>query len=268
MATIEKIHGDPPFYRSPLGPMVLGEAPIYRHSNSTLHWVDPLKDIPELHILKVDPQSGDAIGTARVLQLEESVSVQYFRKGIGGSYICAYYAGVAFMDEETVKLEILNEIIPLEERGSRRFNDGGVDAKGRFWLAEIDKTACAFGLGKLPECYGAPKGRLWRRLLVDYAGTGGEPDGMVVDSDGNLWIAVYGSNRVMVFNPSGKQIKELIFSAQRLTCPTWGGENNKILFITSARDGCGVDGKPDEGGNMFRYIKEGTKGKAENEFAR
>lgn len=119
--------------------MTLGEAPIYRSSDSTLHWVDCLKVHPELHILKIDPGSGDPIGAARVVVLEDSVSVAYFRRDVPGSYICAYYGGVAFMDERTGKLEIVKEIIPQAERGSRRFNDGGVDAKGRFWLAEIDK---------------------------------------------------------------------------------------------------------------------------------
>ena len=119
--------------------MVLGEAPIYRASDSTLHWVDALKKPSELHILKVDPESGDPIGDARVLILEDSVSVHYFRKDVKRSYICAYYGGVAFMDEETGKLEVLKEIIPPSMREERRCNDGGVDAKGRFWLVEIDK---------------------------------------------------------------------------------------------------------------------------------
>lgn len=140
----ETIQGGKAWYKPPIGPMVLGEAPIYRASDSTLHWVDALKVPPELHILKVDPESGDPIGDARVLILENSVSVHYFRKGVKGSYICAYYGGVAFMDEETGKLEVLKEIIPREMRGERRFNDGGVDAKGRFWLAEIDKKVCCF----------------------------------------------------------------------------------------------------------------------------
>ena len=48
------------------------------------------------------------------------------------------------MDEETGKLQIVKEIIPQSERLERRFNDGGVDAKGRFWLAEIDKKVCTF----------------------------------------------------------------------------------------------------------------------------
>ena len=119
--------------------MVLGEAPIYRSSDSTLHWLDVLKEPSELHILKIDPESGDPIGSARVRILEDSVSVVCFRQNVKGGYICAYYGGVAFLDEVTGKLEVVKEIIPPEERGNKRFNDGGVDAKGRFWLAEIDK---------------------------------------------------------------------------------------------------------------------------------
>jgi sugar lactone lactonase YvrE len=139
-ASIETIVGGKAWYKCAAGPMVLGEAPIYRASDSTLHWVDALKEPAELHILKVNPESGDAIGDARVLVLEDSVSVHFFRKDVQGSYICAYYSGVAFMDEQTGKLEVLKEIIPTSQRSERRFNDGGVDAKGRFWLAEIDKT--------------------------------------------------------------------------------------------------------------------------------
>lgn len=143
--------------------MILGEAPIYRASDSTLHWVDCLADPCELYILKVDPETGDAIpDSLRVLELEDSVTVQFFRKNKPGSYIAAYYQGVCFLDEATGKMEIVKEIIPTNKRDELRFNDGGIDAKGRFWLAEIDKVAMAFGPNQLPASYGRPKGKLWR----------------------------------------------------------------------------------------------------------
>lgn len=142
--------------------MDLGEGPIYRASDSTLHWVDCLAQPPELHILHVDPVSGDAIDKSRIVKLEDSVTVMFFRKDVPGSYICAYYQGVAFMDEKTGKLEVLKEIIPTDQRAELRFNDGGVDAKGRFWLAEIDLKAMPYGANKLPESYGKAKGKLWR----------------------------------------------------------------------------------------------------------
>ncbi|TVY86977.1 hypothetical protein LAWI1_G004723 [Lachnellula willkommii] len=142
-----------PFYKNPiLGPMVLGEAPLFRCSSAnntnTLHWVDPLKTPSELHILHLNPDSSLPAGDAKTLILEDSVSVMCFRKGRTGSYICAYYQGIAFLDEETGKLDVVREIISESERGGMRLNDvenqgdgyiGAVDAKGRFWVAEIDK---------------------------------------------------------------------------------------------------------------------------------
>lgn len=158
---LETIQGGGPWYKCD-PPMNLGEAPIYRACDSTLHWVDCLCEPAELYILRVDPVTGDAIGKARILKLQDSVTVMFFRKDLPGSYICAYYQGVAFMDETTGKLEVVKEIIPTNRRDELRFNDGAVDAKGRFWLAEIDKKAMAYGPNKLPESYGQPKGRLWR----------------------------------------------------------------------------------------------------------
>lgn len=161
-AEVDVVDGGKPFYYCKDGPMVLGEGPIYRASDSTLHWNDCLKEPAELHILKIDPDTGDPVGDARVLVLEDSVTVQFFRKNKPGSYIGAYYQGVCFIDEATGKMEVVKEIIPTNKRDEFRFNDGGVDAKGRFWLAEIDKKAMAYGVNKLPASYGEPKGKLWR----------------------------------------------------------------------------------------------------------
>ena len=158
---LESIDGGKPWYYCS-EPMVLGEGPIYRASDSTLHWVDCLSEPPKLFILRVDSQTGDAIGGARVLPLDDSVTVAFFRKNRPGSYIAAYYQGVCFLDEATGKLEVVKEIIPTDQRDELRFNDGGIDAKGRFWLAEIDKRAMAFGPNQLPTSYGTPRGRLWR----------------------------------------------------------------------------------------------------------
>lgn len=116
--------------------MNLGEAPIYQTSDATLHWVDCLREPPELQIVQVDLETGDTKGETRVMPLENNVTVAFFRKNKPGSYICAYFQGVALMDEATGKLEVVKEIIPTRDRGIWRFNDGGVDPKGRFWLAE------------------------------------------------------------------------------------------------------------------------------------
>ncbi|KAK2785269.1 hypothetical protein FQN53_007845 [Emmonsiellopsis sp. PD_33] len=315
------IDGGAPFYKCD-PPMVLGEAPIYRASDSTLHWVDCLQDPAELHILEVDPDTGAAKGRARIVKLEDSVTVAFFRQGKPGSYIAAYYQGVCFLDEATGKFEVVKEIIPTAQRDELRFNDGGVDAKGRFWLAEIDKKAMAYGPNKLPASYGEPRGRLWRydpdgslhemekgiicgnglawspdnktmyfndsvamivyaydfdlesgnisnrRILIDRRSTYGEPDGMVVDTDGNLWIAVFDSDRVMVFSPEGKHLKDIIFTARNMACTTWGGRNWDIIFVATGKDRNPEPRQVDDGGHMFLYKPAaGIKGQPKFEFA-
>lgn len=158
----EPLTTGPPIYRPPKGRMVLGEGPIYRATDSTLHWFDCLSSPPELYILPVDPETGTPTGPARIHQLDDSISVAAFRKHKPGSYIAAYYQGICFLDEESGKFEVVKEIIPTHERDQRRFNDGAVDAKGRFWAAEVDVKATLFPAGRLPVEYGMPRGRLWR----------------------------------------------------------------------------------------------------------
>ncbi|WWC64378.1 uncharacterized protein I303_106988 [Kwoniella dejecticola CBS 10117] len=289
-------------------PMVLGEAPLYREEDKTLHYVDCLKEPAELHILQLDNQ-GEATGQPKIYQLEESVTVHFFREN-QPDYICAYFAGVAFMKEDEqgqMKLEILKEIIPQNERSIRRFNDGGVDCQGRFWLAEIDRKALSLGMGRLPADYGEPLGRLWRydpdgslhlmekglvcgnglawspdnmtmylndsaaglvfaydfdiptgnlsnkRLFIDRRDLGGEPDGMVVSVDGNLWIAMWASSRVMVYDSKGKHLKDIKFSARNMACTSWGGPNYDTLYIASAMDKRPNKRSDDDGGHLFKY---------------
>ncbi len=72
---------------------------------------------------------------------------------------------------------------------------------------------------------------------------------------------------LVVFDPTGKQLREIMFPGKKLTCPAWGGKNNDILFVTSAKDVSDTAKDTDQGGSIFRYkVTAGTKGKPENEF--
>lgn len=139
-------------------PTALGEAPVYRPADRTLHFVDFEAEPPQFYVLQLDGE-GNALGPPHSTTLSDSVSVACFREGKPG-YICAYYQGVAFMGEDG-SLEILKEIIPAEQRDVLRMNDGAVDVGGRFWMTEIDIAALGLGTGRVPEgqvCLG----RLWR----------------------------------------------------------------------------------------------------------
>lgn len=72
-----------------------------------------------------------------------------------------------------------------------------------------------------------------------------------------------------VVNPSGQITREIFFPAKFMTCPTWGGKDSNILYLTSAsgNEMTGETEEGDEGGNLFRVIFDGVKGMVKNEFA-
>lgn len=80
---------------------------------------------------------------------------------------------------------------------------------------------------------------------VDLSQEQGVPDGMAMDRDGNLWIAMWGGYKVICINPvSGAKLGEVVLPDANVSCCTFGGEHLDRLYITSARDGQG-------GGNVF-----------------
>lgn len=86
-------------------------------------------------------------------------------------------------------------------------------------------------------------------------------------NDGNLWVAVYGSNHLMHISPEGKLLKQVRLPAMCLTCPTWGGKNHDILYLTTARDRSENPDPKDDGGHIYKFIPDGAKGQPKNEFA-
>lgn len=82
-----------------------------------------------------------------------------------------------------------------------------------------------------------------------------------------MWIAVFDSNRVMVFSPEGRHLKDIVFPARNMACTTWGGKDSDILFIATGKDRKPTAKADDQGGHMFRYYAKGTKGTTKFEFA-
>ena len=86
--------------------------------------------------------------------------------------------------------------------------------------------------------YDAETGRLGnRRRVVDIPAAAGQPDGMTLDTDGCLWVALYGGSAVRRYTPDGRLDTVLPFPASNITCPAFGGPGLGVLYVTSARDG-------------------------------
>jgi len=147
-------------------PIKLGESPIYRESDSTLHWVDFVDQPCKLYVLPIDATTTDPLGPARVVEIinNEYISVIRFRKDKHGSYVCACSRGIGYLNEHTGEVQMVQELVTAEEheRGLG-LNDGGVDPQGRFWVGGLDLKILQSRLAGSPAPDGGWIGRskLW-----------------------------------------------------------------------------------------------------------
>lgn len=98
-----------------------------------------------------------------------------------------------------------------------------------------------------------------RRPVVEIQKEEGTPDGMTIDSDGNLWIALLEGGRVSCYEPrTGKEITRVTVPAAKATACCFGGEKLGELFITTmqAED---TRSQPPESGSVF-VAKTGARG--------
>lgn len=71
-------------------------------------------------------------------------------------------------------------------------------------------------------------------VFVDLNAAGKNPDGAVVDADGNVWIALWGSACVSAYAPNGDLLRSVDVPGVQTTCPAFGGADLRDMYVTSA----------------------------------
>jgi sugar lactone lactonase YvrE len=74
------------------------------------------------------------------------------------------------------------------------------------------------------------------RMLVSVAEEVGAPDGMTVDADGDLWVAIYGGGRVHRYSPDGELREALFVPAMESTSCAFAGPGLNRLYVTTATE--------------------------------
>ncbi|MDA8061474.1 MAG: SMP-30/gluconolactonase/LRE family protein [Actinomycetota bacterium] len=82
------------------------------------------------------------------------------------------------------------------------------------------------------------------RPLCEIDASDGSPDGLCVDSEGGVWVALYGGGQVRRYLPDGRLDEVVRLPVSKVTCPAFGGEHLNRLYVTSAR----AEGEPGSGG--------------------
>jgi sugar lactone lactonase YvrE len=88
----------------------------------------------------------------------------------------------------------------------------------------------------------------------------GWPDGMTSDTEGNLWIAMWGGAQVTKWNPStGKLLEQIPMPAFQTSSCVFGGKDMNELYVTSARKGMSEE-------NLKKYPLSGGLFKVETKI--
>lgn len=149
-----------------------------------------------------------------------------------------FWAGTMDMEEKTPLGSLY--MLDAERNLERRWGDITV-ANGLAW--DPDGTTFYYIDSPTREVaafdYDAESGQISnRRTIVKIPDGEGFPDGMTIDSEGKLWVALWGGWGVARYDPkSGDRLGKIDLPVERVTSCTFGGAGAEYLYITTARIG-------------------------------
>lgn len=208
----------------------------------------------------------DSDGRHTVQQLAATTSVVVPRRT--GGFVAVSGTEVRALDEQA---QFGPLIATLPGDGDGRANDGRCDPHGRLWVGTVDRSGanraglfCVDEAGQVDQVLAgralsngidwSPDGRrcyhadsLLRRIDVmlldddgfptethEFAGFSTMPDGLTVDEDGGVWVALWDGQAVQRFDPDGRLDRTLPIPGGWITSCAFGGEGLATLYVTSA----------------------------------
>jgi sugar lactone lactonase YvrE len=107
-----------------------------------------------------------------------------------------------------------------------------------------------------------------RRVFLQFGRGDGYPDGMIVDSEGCLWIAFWDGWCIRRYSPEGELLRTVQMPVARPTSCAFGGPDLDRLYVTSASrdlDEAALGMQPKAGGLFM--LSPGVAGLEEVPFA-
>lgn len=90
-----------------------------------------------------------------------------------------------------------------------------------------------------------------RRPFVTIEDTPGHPDGMAIDDEDGIWVALWEGGAVRHFDAAGRLVEQIeVPGAAHVTACAFGGPERSTLFITTSRDGV-LDGEEPGAGSLY-----------------
>jgi sugar lactone lactonase YvrE len=240
-----------------------GEGPVWHDGWPGLRWVDMLRG----DVLERDELSGE------VRRRHVGTVAAALRPKAGGGVVIALERGFALAEDDLTGLRPMREIwtdpgVRMNEGGcdpDGRFYCGSMaydQADGAASMYRLDTggtvhtvftgVTISNGLAWSPDGhtayyvdtptqridafdYAADAGLTARRPAVHIPAEAGAPDGLTVDADGNLWVALWGGAAVRGYTPDGTLLHEIRLPARQVTACTFGGPGLATLYITTSQ---------------------------------
>ena len=95
--------------------------------------------------------------------------------------------------------------------------------------------------------YDAGAGLVDPRPFVRVAGPLLDPDGLAVDADGGVWVALNGGGAVRGYDARGRLVETVEVPVRQVTACAFGGSGLDRLFITTSRENLPDDVEPAAG---------------------
>jgi sugar lactone lactonase YvrE/DNA-binding IclR family transcriptional regulator len=243
---------------------LLGECPIWSPRDNALYWVDIL--MPSVHTYRA------ADGAASEIRLGSMASVA-IPKSTGG-LLLATPGGLMSFDPATRRMTQLchpeaerpanrfndgkcdrrgrlwvasmdmatalnrGSLFRVEADGSwRKMDTGFTVPNGLGWSPDDTRMYFIDTFRRVLYVYDFDlmSGSISnRRELIEFAPTEGRADGLTVDDEGCIWIAMWDAWHVVRYSPDGREIQRIRMPVPRPTSCCFGGPNLDTLYVTSA----------------------------------
>ncbi|MFD5227234.1 SMP-30/gluconolactonase/LRE family protein [Streptomyces qaidamensis] len=267
----------------------LGEGPTWDAAAGRLLWIDILGS--RLHTY--DP----ATGRRTVRRTEQHIGA--VKPRAGGGLVLNLRDGIGLLDPDDRFRWLHHEPVP-----GRRANDAAIAPDGALWAGTmrydeapgggtlsritgegtldvvLDDVAVSNGTGWSPDgrlmyyidsptrrvdVFDYVDGRIsGRRTLAVIEEGAGFPDGLTVDAEGGVWVALWQGSAVRRYTPGGELDRVIELPVPLVTACAFGGPDLTDLYITTARTG--LSEPPALAGSLF-VVPGAGKGRAQPAFA-
>jgi sugar lactone lactonase YvrE len=103
------------------------------------------------------------------------------------------------------------------------------------------------------------------RDFVVLPGDVGQPDGMAIDTEDGIWVALWGGSAVHRYDADGRLSEVIDLPASKVTCPAFGGPDRRTMYITTAAIDVSAD-EEQSAGAVF-VVEPGVTGAVPHPFA-